>query len=182
MTRVVTRALVALAFSAGLAACASKNADDSVLSDIPMVSEGVLACESMLRDFDRFDPDTASEAELERLMVMARENQGLCERQFLANAVTPADKAFYQHRAQQFRLNELVFEAALSRRFDGFVGYCVILDDMLTEIADGMAVMNQFFAEQKPKGEDLRRLTELYRLDAHSIEVLSTQVNVTCTE
>lgn len=181
MKRILATA-IALATFALFPACAKNKQDDSLLPAIPMVSEGVLACESMLRTFDRTNPDEASEQELMRLMVQARDSRAMCERQFLANAERPADKAFYRHRAKQFRLNELVFEAALSRRFDAFAGYCVILGDMRDSIVEGMETMNEFFAKERPRGEDLRRLTELYRLDAHSLEVLSTQMSVTCTQ
>ena len=179
--RLQRAALVALATACVFSASCSKNrGEDDVLPDIPMVSEGVLACESMLKDFDRIDPDNAEEDELARAMTVAHDYRGMCERQFLANADTPADKAFYQHRAQQFRLNELLFEAALSRRFDAFTGYCVILSDMRDALVEGSEVMDAFFRDYQPTGEDLRRLTELYRLDAYSIEVLNTQISVTC--
>lgn len=166
------------AMMATLLACNKNAAGDR--SSSPMVSEGVLACESMIKDFERANPDEASEEELVRLMTLARENHEVCRRQFQSNAVTPADSAFYNHRAQQFRLNELIFEAALSRRFDGFAGYCVILNDMAQTLRTGAEEMDTFFRTARPTGEDLRRLTELYRLDRRSLEVLNTQLSVTC--
>lgn len=158
----------------------SKSKKSDWLPAEPMVSEGVLACEAMVERFDKMNVDTATEAELERAMNEARDSFERCDLQFRSAGTTRGERALYAHRADQVRLHELLFEATLSRRFDGMTGYCVILRDMVRVLAQSIETMDAAFAAGKMNQNDERRLGELYQLDLKALEVLGVQLNVTC--
>lgn len=159
-------------------ACSKQN--NEWLSDEPMISEGVLACEAMIERFDRMDIETATEAELETAMTAARDSFERCDRQFRTAGRSHADRAFYEHRSDQIRIHELLFEATLSRRFDQMTGYCVILRDIVRVLAQSIEVMDVALEDKRLSEGDVRRLGELYQLDLQSLELLSVQMQVTC--
>lgn len=173
-------AVVALAgMTLALSACRPPSSE--WIPDEEMVSEGVLACEELLNQLERVDPEAASETELEAAIVSAERNEERCSNQLASAGSTPGERAFYQHRASELRFFVYLFEGALSRRFDEYEGYCVILRDIIELLAEGLDEMNTTMMEAGDITEaEGRRLRELMVLDLQTLELMSVEWNATC--
>lgn len=145
-----------------------------------MASEGLLACSAMLDQFDAFDTETASEEALERAMEQARNSYDRCKRQFEDAAKNQAEYAFAAHRTAQIYVYELLFEAALSRRFDGMKGFCVIMRDILKVIATDLENLQQTADTVDLSPEEERQLAKLYQIDLQTVQILDVQMRLSC--
>lgn len=161
------------------AAC-NKQASSEWIPDEQMVSEGFLACSTMLDNFDALDMETATEQELEAAMHLAGRSYERCKRQFEQNAKNKAELAFAAHRTAQIHVYELLFESALSRRFDAMAGYCVILRDILKVLASDLKNLETTADEVKLTPDEERRLGKLYQIDLQTVQVLGVQMRLTC--
>lgn len=170
--------LLPLLLAALLVAC--RQPESEWIPEEEMVREGVLACEEMLHQLERVDPETASDEELEAAIAAAERNEARCRNQLSGAGSTPGERAFYVHRADEIRFFVYLFEAALSRRFDGYEGYCVILHDIMTLLAEGIETMNATLLEEEMDDLSRRRLRELMILDLQTLELMSVESNETC--
>src|SRR5699024_5386789 len=100
-----------------LSTACNKQQSSEWIPDEEMVSEGFLACTTMLDNFDAMDMETATEQELEAAMHLAGKSYDRCKRQFESSADSRAERAFAAHRTAQIHVYELLFESVLSRRF-----------------------------------------------------------------
>jgi hypothetical protein len=171
--------LVAVAAFAALilAACGSGQEDSEV-----MLNEGVLTCEAMLEEFAAIDEESATEAVLSDAMNRADEAAEACETRFSRSADSEGDQLLFAHRSDQLRLFSLFFEAALSRRFDNFDGYCDILGDIVRVLVEGINEERQALEAGNLSDEDLRKVRELLELDVKTLEVVSVQVGANCPQ
>jgi hypothetical protein len=172
----LTRLLGVIALAAfALSACGSGQEESEV-----MLSEGVLTCEAMLEEFAAIDEESATEDALSSAMHRADEAAEACETRFSRNADSEGDQLLFAHRSDQLRLFSLFFEAALSRRFDGFDGYCDILGDIVRLLVEGINEERQALDSGNLSDEDRRKVRELLELDVKTLEVVSVQVGANC--
>lgn len=171
--------LAALALLLGMSAC-NKQQSSEWIPEEQMASEGLLACSGMLDQFDAFDTETASEGELERAMDQARNSYERCKRQFEDAAKNQAERAFAAHRTAQIYVYELLFEAALSRRFDGMKGFCVIMRDIMKVIATDLENLQHTANTVSLDDEEKRQLAKLYQIDLQTVQILDVQMRLSC--
>lgn len=145
-----------------------------------MQSEGVLTCEALLDEFARLDSEEATEDELVAAMEKADQTADACALLFQEQATGRGDELLFAHRSEQLRLFSLFFEAALSRRFDSFSGYCAILSDLVRIIIEGINQEQLAIESGKLSPEDERKVRELLQLDVQTLEIVSIQVDSRC--
>ncbi len=144
------------------------------------INEAVLACEYTLESMSALDLENDSEATLEAAMNLADEREIECREHFARAARSNGQRAIFSRRADSFTLYALHVEAALSRRFDGFEGYCTILGDMGRLLVGGIASMQDALTDETIVDEERRSITELVGLDFESLQVLSVQMESFC--
>lgn len=177
---IALRVLIALLAVMALISGCNKQQSSEWIPDEQMISEGFLACTTMLDNFDAFDMENATEQELESAMQLAHRSYERCKRQFDQNAKNGAERAFAAHRTAQIRVYELLFESVLSRRFDAMAGYCVILRDILKVLAADLKNLETTADEVKLTPDEERRLAKLYQIDLQTVQVLGVQMRLTC--
>lgn len=170
-----------IVFSLAMTAC-NKQLSSEWIPEEQMASEGVIACTAMLEHFNEVNMETATEAELEAAMQLADRSYERCKRQFEIAANTKAEQAFAAHRIAQIHVYELLFESALSRRFDAMAGYCVILRDILKVLAMGLKHLETTAEEVKLSDDQRRQLIKVYEIDLQTVEILGVQMRIACED
>lgn len=170
---------ILIALSLVATAC-NKQTSSEWIPDEMMASEGTIACSAMLEQFDSFNTETASEEELVAAMKLADRSYERCSRQFEMAANTKAERAFAVHRTTEIHVYSLLFESALSRRFDGMAGYCVILRDILKVLALGLKHLETTADEIKLSDDERRQLIKVYEIDLQTVEILGVQMRIAC--
>ncbi len=146
-----------------------------------MVSERLLACDTLLRELRSLDYATATEAEMVHYMQATAESDEPCERLWMAQAVTRTDETIAAHQARQFDFQSRMVESAISARFDNRIGYCEILDEMFALLFTGLSDIEVAMQGNLPAG-DAANLHELRELDLEALDVLVVHRAENCEE
>lgn len=145
-----------------------------------MPDERLLACDGLLERLAQVDTSTASESSLESAMNEADGAYSVCADAWRDEAESPADMVFAGHRVAQLELRSLMFEAALSQRFDNMANYCAIVEDLFALILLSLAELENAIVSGDFRGEELRSFEELRDLDLETIDVLLTATAEFC--
>ena len=174
-------AVAALAVvSMAVGGCAGRTTGSDWIPDEPMVSEGVLACEELIRRLGEMDLDSATESEIERAMIAADEAEPRCRRQFRAAGVTHGEMILLEHRADELLIYTLLLEATLARRFDDMQGYCPILREIAHLLIIGVTKMDDELQGRRLDAAARAQIRELMTLDLQTLDVLSVQLAAAC--
>ena len=147
-----------------------------------MVSERLLACDTLLSELRHLDYETASEAEMVGLMQSADQSSERCAELWLEQADTRGERQIAIHEGRQLPFQALLLESAISARFDNRFGYCDILDDTFALLFTGLAEIEQALSESWMSEDERNQLIELRDLDLEAVDVLVVHREENCEE
>ena len=147
-----------------------------------MPSERMLACDTLLRELRGTSLATAPEAELDRLLQAADANSEECARLWAESASSSWEEEIASHRSYQLPLQALLIEGVLSERFDGYFGFCDIVDETFVLLFAGLAALESALEEESLSDEDRLRIVELRDLDLEAADVLIVTRTEQCPE
>ena len=137
-----------------------------------MVSERLLACDTLVRELHVLDVGEVSESELTSHMSHAQANAEWCTSAWRDQADGEHEQLLATHRGRQLRFQALLLELALSDRFDGQAGYCDILDETFALLFTGLADLESALQVDAIEAQIRARMIELRDLDVEAIDVL----------
>lgn len=136
-----------------------------------MVSERLLACDTLLSELRMLDYQTAPEPELVAFMERADERTEPCAEMWHEQASSVGEHAVATHQARQLRFQALLIESAVSDRFDNRFGYCEILDDTFALLFESLSDISGALEDGGLSEADERTLRELLDLDTQALDV-----------
>lgn len=137
-----------------------------------MMSERLIACDTLVTELRLTDTRRATEQELMERMQAAQQSAEVCARLWREAADTYGERVIADQEARQLPFHALLLESALSARFDDYEHYCAILDDTMAILFAGLAEIEEALAGDALDEEERAKLVELGDLDLEAIDVL----------
>lgn len=136
-------------------------------------------CLDIIEIYQATNPETASEAELERQMAEADANRDVCRQAFQEAYHGPGGEVMGRHLSGSLVVHSLQAELALSQRFDEMEGYCAILEELIRSLADDVRELDEYLRDD-PSDSDLRHLSPLFDLTVQTLQISMLDYGEAC--
>lgn len=162
-------ALLLVLVCAGCGASSRARTDDAPRV---MMSERLIACETLVSELRSLDTRRMTEADLVERMREAEASSAVCAELWRGEAETPGEAVIADQEARQVPFHALLLEGVLASRFDGMSNYCTILDDTFAILFEGLGEIEAALAGRALTDDERGRLIELRDLDLEAMDVL----------